>query len=39
MRELTELKDLIFSIDQEAFVVVNDTKEVLGKGHDTRKLY
>ncbi len=39
MRELIELKDLIFSIDPEAFVVVNDTKEVLGKGHDVRKVY
>jgi uncharacterized membrane-anchored protein YitT (DUF2179 family) len=39
MRELSELKDLIFSIDQEAFVVVNDTKEVLGRGHETRKIY
>jgi uncharacterized membrane-anchored protein YitT (DUF2179 family) len=39
MRELTELKDLIFSIDPEAFVIINDTKEVLGKGHDARKIY
>ena len=39
MRELTRLKDLIFSIDREAFVVVNDTKEVIGKGHETRKIY
>ncbi|NIO05596.1 MAG: DUF2179 domain-containing protein [Proteobacteria bacterium] len=39
MRELIELKDLIFSIDPEAFVVVNDTKEVLGKGHEVRKVY
>jgi uncharacterized membrane-anchored protein YitT (DUF2179 family) len=39
MKELTRLKDLIFSIDPEAFVVVNDTKEVLGKGHDIRKVY
>lgn len=39
MRELTELKDLIFSTDREAFVVVNDTKEVLGKGHEKRKIY
>lgn len=39
MRELTKLKDLIFSIDQDAFVVVNDTKEVLGKGHEMRKIY
>lgn len=39
MKELTKLKDLIFSIDQEAFVVVNDTKEVLGKGHEMRKIY
>jgi len=39
MKELTRLKDLIFSIDPEAFVVVNDTKEVLGKGHEMRKIY
>jgi len=39
LRELTKLKNLIFSLDQEAFVVVNDTKEVLGRGHETRKIY
>lgn len=39
MKELTKLKDLIFSVDKDAFVVVNDTKEVLGKGHEIRKIY
>jgi uncharacterized membrane-anchored protein YitT (DUF2179 family) len=39
MRELTRLKELIFSIDKEAFVVVHDTKEVLGKGHESMKVY
>jgi uncharacterized membrane-anchored protein YitT (DUF2179 family) len=39
MKELARLKDLIFSIDKEAFVVINDTKEVLGKGHEVRKVY
>ncbi len=39
LRELTKLKNLIFSVDQEAFVVINDTKEVLGRGHETRKIY
>jgi uncharacterized membrane-anchored protein YitT (DUF2179 family) len=39
MKELGKLKDLIFSIDKDAFVVVNDTKEVLGKGHEMRKIY
>jgi uncharacterized membrane-anchored protein YitT (DUF2179 family) len=39
LKELTRLKDLIFSIDRDAFVVVNDTKEVIGKGHETRKVY
>jgi len=39
MKELTRLKDLIFSIDRDAFVVVNDTKEVIGRGHETRKIY
>ncbi|MBW2056926.1 MAG: YitT family protein [Deltaproteobacteria bacterium] len=39
MKELTRLKDLVFSIDPDAFVVVNDTKEVLGRGHEMRKIY
>jgi uncharacterized membrane-anchored protein YitT (DUF2179 family) len=39
MRELTKLKDLIFSVDKDAFVVVNETKEVLGRGHEMRKIY
>jgi len=36
---LAKLKNLIFSHDKDAFVVVNDTKEVLGKGHEMRKIY
>jgi len=39
MKELTRLKDLIFSLDKDAFVVINDTKEVLGRGHEMRKIY
>ena len=39
MRELTKLKDLIFSVDKDAFVVVNETKKVLGRGHEMRKIY
>ena len=39
MKELAKLKNLIFSHDKDAFVVVNDTKEVLGKGHEMRKIY
>jgi uncharacterized membrane-anchored protein YitT (DUF2179 family) len=31
--ELSRLKDLVFDIDPNAFVVVNDTLEVLGKRH------
>jgi uncharacterized membrane-anchored protein YitT (DUF2179 family) len=33
MIELSRLKDLVFDIDPNAFVVVNDTMEVLGKRH------
>ncbi len=39
LTELPKLKTVIFSIDPEAFVVVNSTLEVLGKRHGTRKIY
>lgn len=33
MIELSKMKEIVFDIDPEAFVVVNDTLEVLGKRH------
>lgn len=39
LTELPRLKDVIFNIDPGAFVVINDTLEVLGKRHGTRKVY
>lgn len=39
LTELPRLKDVIFAIDPGAFVVVNNTLEVLGKRHGTRKVY
>jgi uncharacterized membrane-anchored protein YitT (DUF2179 family) len=33
MIELSRMKELVFDIDPNAFVVVNDTLEVLGKRH------
>jgi uncharacterized membrane-anchored protein YitT (DUF2179 family) len=39
LTELPELKEVIFAIDPSAFVVVNNTLEVLGKRHGTRKVY
>lgn len=39
LTELPKLKNAIFSIDAQAFVVVNNTHEVLGKRHGTRKVY
>ena len=39
LTELPKLKDVIFAIDPEAFVVVNNTLEVLGKRHGSRKVY
>ncbi|NIW11116.1 MAG: DUF2179 domain-containing protein, partial [Gammaproteobacteria bacterium] len=32
--ELARLKDLISSIDPKAFVVINETMEVIGKGFE-----
>lgn len=39
LTELPKTKQLIFKIDPEAFVVINDTVDVLGKRHGTRKVY
>jgi uncharacterized membrane-anchored protein YitT (DUF2179 family) len=39
MTELPQLKELIFAIDPDAFVVVNDTLEVLGNRHGRLKVY
>ena len=39
LTELPKLKNVIFSIDPKAFVVVNSTLEVIGKRHGTRKVY
>jgi uncharacterized membrane-anchored protein YitT (DUF2179 family) len=39
LTELPKLKDVIFAIDPAAFVVVNNTLEVLGKRHGSRKVY
>ena len=35
-RQLTELREFIKDIDPEAFVIINDTYDVLGKGLKTR---
>jgi uncharacterized membrane-anchored protein YitT (DUF2179 family) len=37
--ELARMKDLIFETDPQAFVVINDTMEVLGRRHGKRKVY
>lgn len=39
LTELPKLKELIFTIDPNAFVVINDTLEVLGKRHGKLKIY
>jgi uncharacterized membrane-anchored protein YitT (DUF2179 family) len=39
LTELPKLKHVIFGIDPEAFVVVNNTLEVLGRRHGSRKVY
>lgn len=39
MTELPQLKELIFAVDPDAFVVVNDTLEVLGHRHGRLKVY
>ncbi len=39
MIELPQLKELVFAIDPDAFVVVNDTLEAPGKRHGRLKVY
>jgi len=39
LTELPKLRNAIFEVDPEAFVVVNNTLEVFGKRHGTRKIY
>jgi len=39
LTELPKMKELILKEDPEAFIVVNDTLEVLGKRHGRKKVY
>ena len=39
LTELAKMKEIVFDIDPKAFMVVNDTLEVIGKRHGTRKVY
>ncbi len=39
LTELAKMKEMVFDIDPNAFMVVNDTLEVLGKRHGTRRVY
>jgi len=39
LMELARMKDLIFETDPHAFVVINDTLEVLGYRHGSRRVY
>jgi uncharacterized membrane-anchored protein YitT (DUF2179 family) len=39
LTELPKMKELILEEDPEAFIVVNDTLEVLGKRHGRKKVY
>ena len=32
--ELAKIKDLVVSVDSRAFMVINETQEVIGKGFD-----
>jgi uncharacterized membrane-anchored protein YitT (DUF2179 family) len=32
--ELAKMKDLVVSIDPRAFMIINETQEVIGKGFD-----
>jgi uncharacterized membrane-anchored protein YitT (DUF2179 family) len=38
LTELPKMKELVFSIDPNAFIVINDTLEVLGKRHGKLKI-
>ena len=37
--ELAKIKEVVFDIDPNAFKVVNDTLEVLGYRHGSRRVY
>lgn len=39
MTELSKMKELVFTIDPNAFLVVNDTLEVLGSRHGRGRVY
>jgi uncharacterized membrane-anchored protein YitT (DUF2179 family) len=39
LTELPKMKQLVYETDPEAFLVINDTLEVLGKRHGTRRVY
>lgn len=39
MTELSKMKALVLELDPDAFMVVNDTLEVLGKRHGTGRVY
>ena len=39
LTELARMKEMVFDVDPHAFVVINDTLEVLGKRHGTRRAY
>jgi len=39
LTELPRMKEIVFNIDPDAFMVVNDTLEVLGKRHGSRRVY
>ena len=39
LTELPRMKDIVYNIDPDAFMVVNDTLEVLGKRHGARRVY
>jgi uncharacterized membrane-anchored protein YitT (DUF2179 family) len=35
--ELAKMKDLVTEIDPKAFLIINETREVIGKGFDLRR--
>lgn len=39
LTELPRMKDIVFSMDPDAFMVVNDTLEVFGHRHGTMRVY
>ena len=39
LTELPKIKELVYGIDSDAFVVVNETLEVIGKRHGKLKVY